>query len=234
MTINTLRTSALAGTIALVAFSGTSNAADLAYSPMADVGKWYIGIHSGVNFAESTDFDIAGPANIVNAYDPGFALSGTIGYDAGNLAGMFGVRVEAELGYRSSIIDTHSIAGGAPIGGADAFGETSVLSGMANVLFDVNSGGPIGLYAGGGLGIANVDFEGHGVTAAGVVMDDDSTSLAWQVIAGIDYQLGHSVSLDLQYRFFNVEGVDLIAADATESSTDYRSHSVMAGLRFAF
>jgi opacity protein-like surface antigen len=46
---------------------------------------------------------------------------------------------------------------------------------MANMLFGVNTASPFILYGVGGVGVANVDFDGHGVQGVAVVMDDDDT-----------------------------------------------------------
>ena len=106
---------------------------------------------------------------------------------------------------------------------------------MANLLFDINSGGPLSFYGGGGVGVANVDFDGHGTAGSGVVMDDDDTVFAWQAIAGVGFEISQSIVLDVQYRYFNAAGVSL--TDITgifNSSTDYQSHAVLGGIRFKF
>ena len=87
---------------------------------------------------------------------------------------------------------------------------------------------------GGGIGVANVDFDGHGVTGPGVVMDDDDTVFAWQAIAGVGYEISSNIVLDVQYRYFNASDVSLTSVSGASSSADYESHAVLGGIRFKF
>lgn len=65
-------------------------------------------------------------------------------------------------------------------------------------------------------------------------MDDSGTGFAWQVGAGVSYDLTSNLTAELGYRYFNVENVGLTAADGTGSDVDVRSHQVNLGLRVSF
>lgn len=234
--IRKFRTMALAASSILM-MGAAAQAADL-YTPMPEpvpayTGGWYFSAFGGANWLDDTSFEIT--QAVTNQYDPGFVVGGAIGYDFGQAMGPLGARLEAEVSYRNNTIDSHTIGAGAPLTGSDALGETSALAGMANLLFDINSGGPLSFYGGGGVGVANVDFDGHGTAGSGVVMDDDETVFAWQAIAGVGFEISQSIVLDVQYRYFNAAGVSL--TDITgifNSSTDYQSHAVLGGIRFKF
>jgi len=224
---------------AMFLMSSAANAADLYTpepTPVAASG-WYFSGFGGANWADDTSFDVdlgAGVAAITNEYDTGFVVGGAFGYDFGQAMGPLGVRVEGEVSYRDNDVDTH-VLGGADLAGS--VGSTSALAGMANLLFDFNTGGPLSFYGGGGVGIANVEFDSHGADAADPVMNDDDTVFAWQAIAGVGYEVSPGWVLDVQYRYFNASDVSLTStplAGSVSSSTDYESHAVVAGIRWSF
>jgi OOP family OmpA-OmpF porin len=223
---------------ALVMMSASAHAADL-YSPApmpAYAGGWYFSAFGGANWLDDTSFDVdlGGPGTVVNSYDVGYVVGGAVGYDFGQAMGPLGLRLEAELSYRSNDVDTHTIVG---VGQTDgAIGSTSALAGMGNILFDLNTGSPFSIYGGGGVGVANVEFDGHG-PGAGAIMNDDDTVFAWQAIAGIGYEISPGWVFDVQYRYFNAGDVSLTSlanSGAVSSSTDYESHAVLAGFRIKF
>ncbi len=228
--------SAVAGVFLLA--SGSAQAADL-YTPesvpVAQSG-WYFSGFGGANWVDSTDFDITAPvaANVVNSYDTGFLAGGAIGYDWGSLSGPIGMRLEGEFSYRGNDVDSHNVGGGGANALGAALGETNVIAGMANVLFDLDTGSPFEFYAGGGLGVANVDFDSHGVDVVGIVMNDDDTVFAWQLIAGVGFEIMPDMMLDVQYRHFRADDVSLTAVSGASSSTDYVSNAVVAGIRWSF
>lgn len=228
--------SALVGAMFLA--GGAAQAADL-YTPEAapvTPSGWYFSGFGGANWVNSTDFDITAPvaANVVNSYDTGFVAGGAIGYDLGSLSGPFGMRLEGEFSYRGNDVESHNVGGGGANALGAALGETNVIAGMANVLFDMDTGSPFEFYAGGGVGVANVDFDGHGIDGVGVVMNDDDTVFAWQLIAGVGFEIMPNMILDVQYRYFRADDVSLTAVSGASSSTDYESNAVVAGIRWSF
>jgi opacity protein-like surface antigen len=221
---------------AMLLIGGSAKAADL-YTPMPEpapvyTGGWYFSAFGGANWLDKTSFDIGVPVR--NSYDTGYVVGGAVGYDFGQAMGPMGMRIEGEVSYRNNSVKSH-VVDGVRVSGSDAFGETSALAGMANILFDLNTGMPFSIYGGGGIGAANVEFDGHGVTGNGVVMDDDQTVFAWQAIAGMGYEITPNMVLDLQYRYFNASSVSLTDESGLfSSSTDYKSHAVLGGIRFKF
>lgn len=192
---------------------------------------WYIAGRIGAAFSDDTEFGVAG-TTVTNEYDTGYNLSAAVGYDFNNGAPL-SFRAEAELGYLSQDIDQHNVAGVANFSGSDAFGTTSSIYGLANAYVDYNLGG-ITPFVTAGLGYASLDFDGHGVTPLGVVMDSDSGGLAWQVGAGAAFNVTETLKLDLSYRYFGIEDVGLTAVDGTSSDVDLRNHQVTLGIRKMF
>jgi opacity protein-like surface antigen len=216
--------------------SGPVLAADMvepvpAEAPIVEAApSWYIAARVGAAFPEDTDFGVLG-TTVTNEYNTGFVGGLAVGTQF-NLGGLT-PRGELEVGYMSSGIDAHTIAGVGTVTGDDAFGDTNVIYGLANVYLDLGSG-PLKPFIGGGIGIGHVDFDGHGVTGVGTAMDDSGTGFAWQIGGGVSYAFNDQLTAEVGYRYFNVDGVNLTAVDGTESDVDVRAHQVMVGLRYAF
>ncbi len=195
----------------------------------------YFAVRGGAAFAQDTDFDFdALSVNVENQYDTGYFVSGAIGKSLTGITGIGGLRGELEIGYFESDIDAHNV-GGTLFQGDDAFGTTSGLFGLVNVFYDFNEFGRFKPFIGGGIGLARVEFDSHGVNLGGadtVVMDDEDTGFAYQLSAGANIALTETVDLELGYRFLGVTGVELEAVDGTASDVDVENHIVYGGLRF--
>lgn len=236
-------TKLVAAASALFLMGGAAQSADL-YTPVPDpapvyTGGWYFSGFGGANWLDNTSFDVTlnqADDAIVNKYDTGFVVGGAIGYDLGQTMGPLGLRIEGELSYRNNDVKSHTSTGGGAAPGP--VGETSALAGMANILFDLNTGSPFSLYGGGGIGVAQVEFDNHGFgNGSTIVMDDSDTVFAWQLIAGAGYEITPNMILDVQYRYFNAGDVSIEPVSAVSrgaSSTDYESHAVLGGIRFKF
>lgn len=195
----------------------------------------YLAVRGGATFAQDTDFDFdALDVNVENQYeDSGYFVSGAIGKSLTGMTGIGGLRGELEVGYFESDIDAHNV-GGTPFEGDDAFGTTSGLFGLVNVFYDFNQFGRLKPFVGGGIGLARVEFDSHGVNLGGtdtVVMDDEDTGVAYQLSAGANIALTDTVDLELGYRYLGVTGLELEAVDGTASDVDVENHIVYGGLR---
>ncbi len=189
----------------------------------ADQG-FYIGLGAGLWF--SGDSDARGhpseiyspPFDATGTHDQGTAFSGAVGYRFAE-----GLRVEGELSYRESDLDEFtvrepgslaallppdqrqnpaaldSLRGMRPIDG-----DVSAVSLMANLYYDVDLGPGLKPYVGGGVGLSRISVT---VGSSGrQLTDDDDTVFAYQLGAGLGYQLGGSddrpVTVSLDYRYY--------------------------------
>lgn len=228
-----------AGTLAacVLAMPMAANAADLGSTkddfveesiPVAS--PFYFALRGGVTFTDDTDFGALG-TTIDNGYDDvGYNFSGAIGYDLGGMF-MRGLRAELELGYLESDIDSHNV-GGVNFSGPDAFGSTSVFYGFASLYYDFNTGSRFRPYIGGGIGAAEVSFDGHGVTGVNPALDDDDIGFAYHLSAGLNFDVAPRTTLELGYRFIGTTGAELTAVDGTESEFDVNNHAIMLGVRY--
>ncbi|HEX8215756.1 MAG TPA: OmpA family protein [Allosphingosinicella sp.] len=219
----------------------------LAAPALARDGAPYVGAEFGAMIVEDIDFDI-GTAN--NA----FGIDHDYGYDAALFAGydlgMF--RIEVEASQKRADVDalqtTFTLGNqfGAQNRAFDpAVGRTKVQSLMLNGLLDFGDdgwdGGTSG-FVGGGIGLARVSVRAGAFANLPAVIDDrDSSSLAWQLLAGVRQALTPNIDAHLKYRFFNTTGLDFesntlasVIGGTNEAETRLRTHSLLGGLTYNF
>lgn len=152
-------------------------------------------------------------------FDTGYGLGISAGYDFGVL------RVEGEAGYREYDIDSVTEEGieyPAP-------GDTNALSLLLNCFVDFETGTGFTPFAGGGIGIAKVEF----CDFVSSNSSDDDTVFAYQLVAGVGYAFTENVTLDVSYRYFAT--ADLTFGDEGDNvDVEYGSHNVYMGVRFSF
>jgi len=90
-------------------------------------------------------------------------------------------------------------------------------------------------FAGGGLGLSHISLDSRGAGASG---SDKSVKFAWQVGAGLAYQLSPRVVLETRYQYADLGKPSIgLATGGTPQGTlelDYGTHEVVGGLRFVF
>jgi outer membrane autotransporter protein len=157
------------------------------------------------------------------------------------------IRTEIEYAMRSESKGDFSDAyyiGGALIkeSGSMKFGVQSVF---LNVFFDINTGTQFTPYVGGGLGVAIIDTDGnYKVTEDGNTLFDNSasnseTNFAFNLAAGVGYDVSDNFTLDLGYRYADFgEGETGNVIDVSNVSLKGEArivaHEVLFGLRYEF
>jgi opacity protein-like surface antigen len=194
----------------------------------------YFSVHIGGTSLQDADVDFDDPGIVFDdeiEFDNGFNVGAAFGYDYG-LA-----RLEVELAYRENDVDRVNSEGFA----FRADGDFSATSVMLNGYWDFETGSPVVPYIGGGIGFANVSannikvFDVDGVES---FVDDDDSVFAYQLAAGIAFDLNPALTLDLGYRFFGTSTVELDANpllfQPAGIETEFDSHNVNLGLRMNF
>ncbi|HTH28720.1 MAG TPA: outer membrane beta-barrel protein, partial [Sphingobium sp.] len=200
----------------------------LATPALAREGSWYVGVHGGGMIVEDMDTVVTGTPNSNSTWNTntGWDVDGVMGYDFG----MF--RLEAEVGYRKAFTDVNAYANGVN----STRGNARSLNFTVNALLDFGNDDGLQGFIGGGAGVARTYL--YSLTTAG-----SDTGFAWQAIAGLRYPLSNRIDFELKYRYFNHEGVDLrtstqpdprFAPAGSPFTTDFRSHSLLAGLTYNF
>jgi len=205
----------------------------------------YVGVEGGVLFPNKTTVDLSGTiGGSTVTYNNAFRIKNDTGFDVdligGYDMGMF--RVEGELGYKEASLNSVTDVDpalltaienelGTTVTADDLAldGKTTVLSAMLNGLVDF--GGPgFGVYAGGGVGYADVKFGDS-------TGSDSRSGFAWQLIAGAYVPVSSSVNLGLKYRYFQTDRLNFDYDYSTVTAGArgrFTSHSLLASLVFNF
>lgn len=202
--------------------------------PVVDDSGFYVGARGGLTWPTDTDFGDnlgAGGITIDNEYDMGYAIGGLAGYDFGQVTPGLGIRTEIEVGYQAAEVDSHEI-GGATLAGST--GDTDVLYGFLNAYGDIGVLPRLDLVLGGGVGLGQVAFDGHGGTGAANRMDDEDIAFGYHLDAGLAYDLAPNVTAEAMYRYSSFIGAELTSAGGVSTDVDVNSHQGLIGLRFKF
>lgn len=98
---------------------------------------------------------------------------------------------------------------------------------MANVYFDYLTCTPWTPYVGAGLGVSHLKAD-FGEVAKSV------NNLAWQVMAGLAYDITSNWTLDAGYRYADLGRIRKNWGDQNITKIDVRDHEIMLGARYNF
>ena len=201
--------------------------ASLLMVPSSDAQGWYVGLLGGYSETDDTKFGTA-LGTVTTTYDSGTFYALNVGYGTGK------VRVEGEIGTRDGDVQDH-ILGGDKLPGPT--GEITSTSLMANVLYDFNRAGKVQPYIGFGLGYADVEKDSFGVAPIPDVLDDDDSSLAYQLLIGVGFSLAENWDLTLDYRWFATDSLTFTVSEpagSVSSDVDYQVQDIVIGVRYSF
>lgn len=178
----------------------------------------------GASFLD--DVGIGGPGVATSAEtDTGWLALGALGYRYGN-----GFRAELEGGWRDNEVDS-------VFGPGSGTGDITARSLMANVLYEIRTNRRLMPYVGGGLGYAQVEYDGVapsvGAVPATTVSDEDNV-FAYQGIAGVSYWVSDAVELSTEYHYMATQDPELSTGAGVGVDGEYQSHAVLVGLRWNF
>ena len=131
-------------------------------------------------------------------------------------------RLEAEYSLRSHGLRESSTSG-----------DLQVHALMANAYYLLPARGALQPYLGVGLGAARVGLRDYRVNGSTVV-DGHGNALAYQLIAGLRYELSPRWALSADYRYLRTSDplIDDVRGDVMETSV--RSHALMLGVSRRF
>lgn len=158
-------------------------------------------------------------------FEFGYVGTAAIGYNWFFPELIADLRVELEGSYRYNDTDT--------LGNLSLDGDATVYGAMVNAYADIRTTLPVVPYLGVGFGAARLDYEDDG---AGVVapIDDHDTKFAYQVMAGVNYNVATDLALGLEYRFFEAERYGLQDDVGNDIRPEYNSHSFMLNVTLGF
>jgi OmpA-OmpF porin, OOP family len=190
-----------------------------------DTGVYLEG-YGGYSFPDPVDVsdaDLDGEVELEEA----FLFGGALGYR------FPWARIEANVSYRENGVDAVEVEG-EPFGGD---GETTALVGLINAYLDLDFGLPVHPYVGGGVGAAYLSLDTD--DGSPLEIDDEAGAFAWNLIAGVGYDVTESISLSASYRYLRLAGTDfsadVVGIDIGDVEVDdVTLHEVLLGLRYTF
>jgi opacity protein-like surface antigen len=212
--------------VGLLGVSGNSMATDHD-GILSDI---YVALNVGASVVDDSR-EHYGPITTQYSYDAGHAISAALGVSLGD-----GYRVEVEVANQMNELTY----GWAPGLSSDFNGVDNMVSTlMANAYKDFSISDKFSGYLSGGIGAAYNAFDirsytqslnGGAWTQRNLTRHDD-TVLAWQLGAGLGYDLTKEINLNVGWRY-------LSTADEFDfkpnSEVDFASNNVTAGIRYSF
>lgn len=211
---------------ASLALAGAANAAHFQ--------GWYVSMEAGANWVEDADADndtidptfLGGFAPTVASFDTGWAGMLTLGRTWGDW------RTELEFGFRQNDLDVFHVEG---IDYTDG-GVLEEFSAMVNVVYDWQFAERWSLALGGGIGADQMHYDNESGFHT-VPIRDTEWSFAWQLIAGLNYELSPRSVLFVNYRYFNASNPEFTEVDFggdlhNDTYDDFNKHALTIGWRY--
>lgn len=202
---------------------------------------FYAGLTGGGNFLEDQKYRLDDSSVFGKAsFKDGWAAGLVFGY-----ATESGLRPELEILHRQNDFDGfHLESTGALNPARDATnvdGKQSAQTAMANLWLDLFPKSWVHPYAGFGVGAARISVDDVGYNAGGLLNprvefgDDDITTFAYQVGAGVGFDLGDHLTLSLDYRYLQTQRKKIDLNSATSRfDFKYETQTALLTLRYAF
>lgn len=184
---------------------------------------YYGQVFGGVNFMSDAELDYNSTKTDAE-FDAGYVVGGAIGHQWNN-----GFAGEFEISFRDNDLDKETTSGTT----GDARGDYSAWAFMANGYYRWHNDClcmDVIPYVGAGVGGAYVSADWK--SPAAIVTDDDDWVFAYQGIVGLSYCFCDEWDLFGEYRYFGTTSPEFAHASYNISS-EYSSHSVVMGVRFA-
>jgi len=204
--------------VSLLGFSVSAHAQD---------SENYVTFGLGITATDDTSFQVA-PGTIDTEFEDDWNYSAAYGWKRE------GYRYEVELVVGEDDVSSHTLNGGAPLAGPT--GGINMAGVLFNGYYDFSAASAFTPYVGAGLGVAMVEAEGFGVATIPDVLDDDDTVIAYQLMAGIGYDLSDRTNLFAEYRYFGTESADVTTSVSTGSvatDLDYSINQFRFGVRIS-
>jgi opacity protein-like surface antigen len=172
-----------------------------------------------------TDSDVTDAAtpgtSIELEYDDDLAIAIGIGYAVGAIRG------EAELAFLNNDLDKVVLSG---VPQAVWSGGASSRALLLNGYYDFLNSTPVTPFVSAGIGIARVDVGNINYVAGGGQQGGHDTVFAYQLGAGVAYEITRRFTVDVTYRYFGTSDADF----RPNMEMEYGSHNIYAGLRVSF
>ena len=175
-------------------------------------------LSGNIGFGIRPDADISGSGGPFSPFenDPAFVVNGAIGVELNPT-----IRIEGEIGLHANTADQ---------GGTGIDWTFTTVSFMGNGYIDFPMPSPFRPYLGAGLGFAVVNVEED----IGFTADDSDLVAAFQLMAGIGYEISPKATLTFGYRYFTTSDPSFVLPFSGTFETEFTSHDFLFGARFRF
>ena len=116
--------------------------------------------------------------------------------------------------------------------------ESRVQTVMVNAYWDINTGTKFVPYVGAGVGYANIREKAYVSNQYDTqTAKDHEDNLAWQVSAGVSYEITADLDTELGWRYTDygdIKNSETRGYYNSSSSRDYDSHEILLGMRYTF
>ena len=226
-----LKLLAAVGTAALLGAPTLAHAGD-------DGSGWYLRGNVGYGTHTDMDFDGALVGDVESEGNGTYSLG--VGYELGN-------NWRVELDGASLWTDLGQI-GNVP----SSFAKLRTNTAMLNAIYDFSDFGRWEPYVGAGVGFAKaqLDAQAHDLIIDGVSRDnpactsgpicayeETANSFAWQLLAGVGYQISDKLTWDTHYRYLDLKDLSYGGAGTNQGRTTLEgagAHSLLTGFRYNF
>ena len=207
--------------------------ADLS-APAAPAFNPYVSVFGGASLGASVNTDWSdGPETEKFNLNTGWSIGGAAGVKWNDL-----LRAEIEISHSQwtgKDFDVHY--SGSPAYNYAATGTVAATYLLGNIWADLKTNTVFTPYVGGGVGVAFVNTAGVRLdNSTWGYVDGSQTHFAWQLGAGVKYEISEQLSLDVGYRFKNVEGLQFVNGNGNGNFINGRlsSHNIEVGLTYNF
>jgi opacity protein-like surface antigen len=224
-----MKLSLLAGVTisALILVASQASAADYA-PPSGPSYRPYVSVFGGASFLTKNPHTV--DTKGTDSYDflmnnPGYIIGGAVGVDWGNQ-----LRTEIELSHARWSSDKYQSHSDGALNTIDSPSVQSATYLLGNAWYDFGHGSVLTPYVGGGLGIGFARFdEDNGSYVY------DATGFAFQLGAGVRFNVSDNISIDAGYRFKDIIGLNYNTSGGyLLTDTSLASHNFQVGLTLQF
>ncbi|WP_319410141.1 outer membrane beta-barrel protein [uncultured Desulfosarcina sp.] len=186
---------------------------------------FYLGVQGGINDMEDTESEGA-----TGEMDSGYTIAAVVGYDFGYF------RLEGEVAHRENDIGAITLLGNDTVSSGDVTSTAFMLNGY----LDMENRTPFTPYLGAGIGYNFVEDNGTAVYGGSTTVryDDSDSVAAYQLTAGIAWDVTKTFVLDLSYKYLYSDDIEVAGTSnwgvTNTGKIDYESQNFMIGLRWYF
>ena len=139
-------------------------------------------------------------------------------------------RSELEIGYQENDLKSISASGTTIIPASVGLsGNASILTGLVNAYWDIDTGTRLRPYITGGVGFARIKAKFTVTGVGGISTSDQDTVLAYQFGAGLGYDVTDKITIEAGYRYLTGQN-----AEFGTDKVSFASHNFTAGVRIQF